>query len=170
MQWRKLGANIFMMLSLFVISALRGNGDGKNGAKVLKCSGIDWFLFILLIVISLILIVLAIWDLKHSEAKKIKHKYKFANGDIVCTKGNLTKLIIVGFFVGFFAGALGLGTGTIIQPVFFELGMHPVLAASTGMYIVMYSTLSATIVTILLGKMNIGYMINMLVLVIIASY
>jgi len=48
--------------------------------------------------------------------------------------------------------------------------MHPVLAASTGMYIVMYSTLSASIVTILLGKMNIGYMVNMLVLVTIASY
>jgi len=70
LQWRKLGVNIIMMLALFVISALRGTGDGKNGAKVIKCSGTDWFLFILLIVISLILIVLAIWDLKHSD--KIK--------------------------------------------------------------------------------------------------
>jgi uncharacterized membrane protein YfcA len=65
---------------------------------------------------------------------------------------------------------LGLGTGTILQPVFYELNMHPVLAASTGMYIVMYSTFTATIVTILLGKMNIGYMINMLVLVAVATY
>lgn len=154
-----------MMLALFVISALRGTGDGKNGAKVLKCSGTDWFLFILLIVISIVLIILAILDLIRDKKKKVKCGYKFAKGDIEVTKGNLTKLIIVGFFTGFFAGALGLGTGTIIQPVFYELGMHPVLAASTGMYIVMYSTLSATVVTILLGKMNIGYMVNMLVLV-----
>jgi hypothetical protein len=55
-----------MLLALFIISLIRGKGDGSM-TGVIKCSGIDWFLFALLLAISVLLTIVAIFLLRKEE-------------------------------------------------------------------------------------------------------
>ena len=43
------------------------------------------------------------------------------------------------------SGALGLGGGSIFNPIMITMGVPPVVSTSTGMYMVMYSTAASTL-------------------------
>jgi hypothetical protein len=58
-----------MVVTLIVISLLRGKGDGKL-AGVHKCSATDWFLFFLLISIAITLTIVAVIILKKEYREK----------------------------------------------------------------------------------------------------
>ena len=70
-----------MMAQLFAISIVRGNGDDTDGG-IKKCSPIDWVLFSLLIVNTIIMEVVAILLIKRQNTNKIAAGYKFLKGDI----------------------------------------------------------------------------------------
>ena len=46
---------------------------------------------------------------------------------------------------GFISSTLGFGGGFIFNPLLFHLGLHPVAASSTGMFLVMFNTFSNTV-------------------------
>lgn len=69
----------------------------------------------------------------------------------------MRKLLVLGFFGGFVAGALGLGGGVIFNPYLIGMGVPPKVSSSTGMYLVMFSTTAASIVYILSEKLDIVY-------------
>ena len=46
-QWKKVILNWLMIVILIIISYLRGNGK-TSPVDIIRCSGIDWFMFILL--------------------------------------------------------------------------------------------------------------------------
>ena len=66
-------------------------------------------------------------------------------------------LVTIGLFGGFVAGAFGLGGGSIYNPAFLTLGVHPNVAGSTGMYLVMVSTINTCFVNFLNGYLHIYY-------------
>ena len=66
-------------------------------------------------------------------------------------------LVTIGLFGGFVAGAFGLGGGSIYNPAFLTLGVHPNVAGSTGMYLVMVSTINTCFVNFLNGYLNVYY-------------
>jgi hypothetical protein len=70
-----------MMGSLFVISFLRGDGTGAI-TGVIKCSGIDWTLFALLIIIAIVLTIVAIVLLRKEHNDKVACGYQFTAGDL----------------------------------------------------------------------------------------
>lgn len=71
------------MLSLFILSLIKGKGDGSM-AGVVKCSHVDWVLFALLIVIAAILTVIGILMLIKEHKVKEEIGYPFVEGDLKC--------------------------------------------------------------------------------------
>ncbi len=70
---------------------------------------------------------------------------------------NLFLLLIIGFGGGWVAGALGLGGGSIYNPALLSLGVTPRVAAATGMYLVLFSSLNACVVNGVAGILDFRY-------------
>ena len=155
--------NFVMLILLIVVSLLRGKGNGKF-ATVSKCSVTDWSLLAIFIIGGIVLIFAAVVVLSREYKLKLKVKYEFIEGDMMCKPIIITKLIIIGLFAGFLAGFLGIGSALILNPIMILLGMNPVVATETGMYIGIYSAFSAAIQVIILGKVNLDYAINIVVM------
>ena len=63
----------------------------------------------------------------------------------------------IGFTGGLVAGSLGLGGGSIYNPAFLALGVNPKVAGSTGMFLVMISTINSVLIDYMNGYMLIYY-------------
>ena len=66
-------------------------------------------------------------------------------------------LILWSFIAGFLGNAFGLGGGFIFNPAQINLGVSPPIAASTTMYMVVYTAASSVMLFLLYGKLNIPY-------------
>jgi len=73
-----------MILSLLVISILRGDGSGDM-TGVEKCNPVDWFLFALLLLIAIILTIVALLILRKEYQEKIEAGWEFSNSDLKIT-------------------------------------------------------------------------------------
>lgn len=58
---------------------------------------------------------------------------------------------------GWVAGALGLGGGSIFNPLLISMGVPPRVSSATGMYLVTFSKISACLIYYLSGQLNIEY-------------
>lgn len=65
-----------MILSLFVISLIRGDGTGSL-TGVIKCSVIDWILLLILLIIAIILTTIGIHILNKEHQEKVDAGYEF---------------------------------------------------------------------------------------------
>lgn len=81
----------------------------------------------------------------------------YVEGEIIFEGKILTKLLIIGFAGGWVAGGLGLGGGSIYNPALLSLGVNPRVAASTGMYLVIFSCINACVVNYLGGILDLSY-------------
>jgi uncharacterized membrane protein YfcA len=63
----------------------------------------------------------------------------------------------VALFGGVVSGALGLGGGAIFNPVLLSMGIPASVSGSTGMYLVMFSTLGSSFTYTLIGNLKIFY-------------
>ena len=59
-QWDKLALNWGMLLALFIISFIRGNGREPSIIGVERCTGVDWVLFWLLVAIGALFTVVGV--------------------------------------------------------------------------------------------------------------
>lgn len=58
---------------------------------------------------------------------------------------------------GGLASAIGLGGGIVFNPVLIGLGIPPTVAASTGMYMIMFSSLLNTVTFHLFGVLSVPF-------------
>lgn len=88
-------------------------------------------------------------------------KEKYGDGlvgsDVRVQGGALAKLLICSFFGGWVSGALGLGGGSIFNPLLLSMGCPPSVASATGMYMIIFSTGATTLTFILNGQMDVQY-------------
>ena len=71
--------------------------------------------------------------------------------------GNLFKLIFFSFVGGWVSGALGLGGGSIFNPLLLSFGVPPSVASATGMYMIIFSTGASTLTYILNDMLDLTY-------------
>ena len=55
------------------------------------------------------------------------------------------------------SGALGLGGGSIFNPLLLSLGVPPKVASATGMYMIIFSTGASTAAYIISGMLDLTY-------------
>jgi uncharacterized membrane protein YfcA len=65
--------------------------------------------------------------------------------------------LIYSFLGGWVAGAIGLGGGSIFNPLLLKLNVPPRVSSSTSMYLVTFSNISACLIYFLIGKINYSY-------------
>lgn len=88
---------------------------------------------------------------------KIKYGVNCSSGDIRYQGSALFQLTGLGFVGGLVAGALGLGGGSIYNPAFLTLGVHPKVSGATGMFLVLFSTVNTCLVNYLNGFLHVNY-------------
>ena len=63
----------------------------------------------------------------------------------------LKSVLGLAFLGGWVAGALGLGGGSIFNPLLISMGVPPKVSSATGMYLVTFSKISACLIYVLSG-------------------
>jgi len=69
----------------------------------------------------------------------------------------LISLLLGALFGGWVGGALGLGGGSIFNPLMISLGVPPSVSTSTGMFMIMFSTGASTMMYIAYGSLDVMF-------------
>lgn len=143
---------IFISFMIVVLNAVLRGGKNASAVGIMQCSAIDWVTFAIIGLLLIVIQGLAIQYLKKEYQNKLRIGYRFHKADIQWRFRQAGVLSTVSFFCGLLSGSLGIGGGTIYNPLLIKLGKHPLTASSTGMYIVMISSLTSTILFIFDGS------------------
>ena len=65
--------------------------------------------------------------------------------------------MVFSFVGGWVSGALGLGGGSIFNPLLLSMGVPPKVASATGMYMIIFSTGASTLTYLLAGMLEVSY-------------
>ena len=77
--------------------------------------------------------------------------------------------VLIAFLGSFFSAVSGVGPGVIFNSVLIQYDMHPGVASATGMYLTMFTALSATINILINEGLDIPYSILICVLTLVGS-
>jgi uncharacterized membrane protein YfcA len=91
------------------------------------------------------------------QALKVKYRKGLCKSDIDFTRGNVLRLVLFSFLGGWVSGALGLGGGAIFNPLLLSMGVAPSVASSTGMFMIIFSTLGSSVSYIASGMLNVTF-------------
>jgi len=140
-----------------LITIFRGSSSFASPIGIVKCKAGDISVIVGYIVFSACVTVYAVHILKREFRLKTKYDRGLCPSDIRATGGVLVKLLIYAFLGGWVSGALGLGGGSIFNPVLLSLNMAPAPAASTSKYMIMFSKIASCVVYFIYGELNWQY-------------
>ena len=138
--------NFFLFLALLLVNVVRGSPTFPSIFGVRNCSAADWSTMVLYIGVCFGVSVLATKNLQKEQDLKVRYGSGLASSDINLSGAPMAKLVAFSFIGGWVSGALGLGGGSIFNPLLLSLGCPPKVASATGMYMMIFST-GASIVT-----------------------
>lgn len=134
-----------------IVNLIRGSKSQPSilqsffGIPYKKCQWYDFTLSALFVVICIIVTLLSIRQVNYEQYFKIKYNKGISKSDLKFSPNVVRRLVTVAFIGGWVSGALGLGGGAIFNPVLLSMGIPPSVASSTGMYLVMFTTLGSSI-------------------------
>ena len=94
---------------------------------------------------------------QREQALKIKYGGGLGKSDVILKGSPFVKLIFMSFVGGWVSGALGLGGGSIFNPLLLSMGVPPKVASATGMYMIIFSTGASTMTYILNDMLELSY-------------
>ena len=168
-QIKKLLIIFTILVTLILVSLFRGSSKVESIIGIDKCSPLDFVFVGIFFFMCLLMCFITARILKKESDIKSKLGYEFVPSDPEWTWPNVFKMMAVGCFGGLISGTLGLGGGVIFNPLLLELNVNPIVASSTGMYMVMFSTLSSWILFVISGTLNIAYGLWLSLFVIIGT-
>ena len=145
-----------MMVNLF-----RGSPKNASIIGMDKCGAASWSLLASFIVLCLVLTFINVKQVRHEDALKRRMGATVASDINVNDRGTLIFILALAFIGSFLGNALGLGGGFIYNPVQLSLGVAPSVAASTSMYMIMFSALASTTLLLIFGQVNVAYVLYM---------
>lgn len=153
-QWRKHLFSFTVTFTALLVTFMRGSKKFDSIIGIQKCGYTDWGLILLLVVIMFSLTALGLHVNKIEQNLKRKARKGMVASDIQFKGKQLFILCFFAFVGGWVSGALGLGGGSIFNPLMISLGVPPLVSTSTGMYMIMWSTFASSIIYISYGAMN----------------
>mmetsp|Transcript_4306 Transcript_4306/g.5743 ORF Transcript_4306/g.5743 Transcript_4306/m.5743 type:complete len:119 (-) Transcript_4306:305-661(-) len=116
-----------------------------------KCGAYSWSLLTSFIALCLIVTYFNVRQVRHEDALKRKLNAQVASDINVNDNRTLTFILALAFIGSFLGNALGLGGGFIYNPVQMSLGVAPSVAASTSMYMIMFSAIASSALLLIYG-------------------
>jgi len=74
--------------------------------------------------------------------------------DIKFNKTTVRSVVSTAFIGGFASGCLGMSGGAIFNPLLLNQGVPPSVASSTGMYMIIFSSIGSTVIYTIQGSLN----------------
>jgi len=136
---------------------LRGSKKSPSLLGVESCGAVDWTIFAIFVICALCISFAGVWVNKKEQALKEKMGHPIVEGELRFGGKQLFWLLFFAFVGGWISGALGLGGGSIFNPLMIAMGVPPSVSTSTGMYMILLSTFSSTVLYISYDKLNIPY-------------
>lgn len=156
-QFKKVFLCLLMISCVLTMNFLQPTDTYASPIGTTKCSPFYWMMMAGFVVICIVVTIVAIHISRNEQKLKIKYHVNYNDGDLVYQGKNLLQLILVGFLGGMIAGALGLGGGSIYNPAFLAMGVHPKSSGATGMFLVMISTINSVVINYVNGYLQIEY-------------
>jgi uncharacterized membrane protein YfcA len=156
-QWPKHLISFSLTVLSLVVTFLRGSKKFDSIIGIEKCSVPDWTLVVLLIVFMGVFSFLGVRLNKKEQALKEKVGRGRGPSDISFEGKQLFNLCFFAFVGGWVSGALGLGGGSIFNPLMISMGVPPSVSTSTGMYMIMLSTAASSTIYIAYGAMDLQF-------------
>lgn len=157
-QWAKQLLNLSLLVCLIILNLFLGSKSNKSIVGIKTCTPAYWLVYIAFIVICALATTYAIWLARSEQKLKIQYgNVNMTEHDIVLSRKNIAILVCVGFFGGLIAGACGLGGGVLFNPAFLALGMPPLVASASGLYLVCFGKVASTVVYLVFNQLNISY-------------
>lgn len=82
---------------------------------------------------------------------KKKYGKGLCKSDIILEGATTFKLLSGGLLGSYFGASFGLGGGIVFNPIQITMGVNPIVASSTSMYMIMLATFSNTVLFIYNG-------------------
>jgi len=123
-----------------------------------KCGVLDWSIFGGFTIVMLGMSFIGVYINRKEQALKERCGHKILDCEIRFNGGKqLINLLVFAFLGGWISGALGLGGGSIFNPLMIAMGIPPTVSTSTGMYMIMLSSFMSSILYISYGRLNLAY-------------
>ena len=142
---------------LLFVNLFRGSKKFKSIFGIQHCSPADWSSLVVYLFICVGLSLYSVKIAKAEQALKIKYGKGLSAGDVRLEGKNMFTLIFFSFIGGWVSGALGLGGGSIFNPLLLSMGVPPPVASATGMYMIIFSTGASTMTYIIQGMLDVDY-------------
>jgi uncharacterized membrane protein YfcA len=141
--------NVSLFIALVVLNLYRGSKVNPSVFGIKMCSNLDWLGISMYIILCLSVTFYSV-DTKKRE-QELKQMYGTLNkSEMEMNTENTIKLVGVSFLGGWISGALGMGGGSVFNPVLLSMGVPPQVASASSMYMIIFST----------GASTVTYMIN----------
>lgn len=144
-------------MALCIDNIFRGSKNTPSIFGIEQCSATDWSTLVAYIIFCVFIFMYSLKTMRREQKLKEKYGVTLAKSDIYLGGPQKLKLVVFSFFGGWVSGALGLGGGSIFNPLLLGLGVPPKVASSTGMYMMIWSTGASIITMIIQGKLLISY-------------
>lgn len=147
-----------LLVSLLVIF-LRGGPDLDSIVGIERCDGWDWTFMSLYIVAIGIFGFLGYTVVLGVQKMKEVSKWEYHPQEKKFDKNFLIQGNIIGFIAGLAAALVGIGGGTVKNPILLKFKFLPQVISFTSMYLILANKIVIDIEFILAGVMPIQYML-----------
>jgi len=149
---------IVMFIVLITLNLLKGGGPSFPSPLGIECGGFYFWLltfsifaWVLGIAFYIRTQLVSMWRLKR------KLRYKYVEGDVEWNERNTLVYPSLCIFAGFCAGMFGIGGGIIKGPLMLEMGVHPMVAASSVAVMIFMTAIAATTSFVAFGTLTFDY-------------
>jgi len=166
--WIRILALIVILAISTVLAILKGGGGEVSMVGVRACSPVYW-----LIAAAIFPLIFVVWGYEgYLVIKESKQRQGFPKlpGEVRWTLGKVFGVGIVSFLAGILASLLGVGGGIIKGPVLIELGLPPEVVAATSAYMIIFTSLSASVQYIIIGSVMYDYGVVLFFIGLIAAF
>eukprot|EP00752_Nemacystus_decipiens_P012021 g10656.t1 len=165
----KVGIMTAVFVVLLTVNLLKGGGAFDSPVGI-ECGSFAFWATSILSFLYLIAVSFRVRQyLVNRWRLKAELGFKYVEGDVEWTPLNTVRYPCICFFAGFFAGMFGVGGGIVKGPLMLEMGVHPMVSASTSAVMILYTSFTATTSFIVFGLLKVDYAVPLFFLGLVAT-
>ena len=124
-QWEKHLVTLAIFIAIVLLNIYRGSQSKPSIFGVKSCSVFDWGGIVAYLVFCVFLTYRSIAQQQHEQELKREFGHGLTHSEITFEGWHLFKLLFFSFSGGLVSGALGMGGGSVFNPLLLSFGVPP---------------------------------------------